>query len=108
LDIVIANAGGANRKTLIPLGTVSKETISESFYVNSPWALSLFQVVKPLLQKSKSPIWVAITSATCSISRMEAFGTDVLSAYGIAKAALNWGTMYTYTFETLWQPFPCL
>lgn len=96
LDIVIANAGGVTGRTVTPVDTVSKEELTESFNINTLGPVFLFQAVKPLLQKSKSPVWVAVTSATGSIGGMEAFGTHNLSAYGIAKAGLNWFTMYAH------------
>jgi NAD(P)-dependent dehydrogenase (short-subunit alcohol dehydrogenase family) len=93
LDIVIANAGRMGTEILAGIDVVKADDVTLCFNVNTLGPLLLFQAVKPLLQKSKSPKWVTITSATGSIGSMEAFGTSSLSAYGISKAGLNWVTM---------------
>jgi NAD(P)-dependent dehydrogenase (short-subunit alcohol dehydrogenase family) len=93
LDIVIANAGGSDGRQLTPLDIVSTEDVTALFKINTLGSLVLFQAVKPLLQKSKAPIWAAIGSGAASIGGMETFGTSFVPANGIAKAALNWVTM---------------
>jgi NAD(P)-dependent dehydrogenase (short-subunit alcohol dehydrogenase family) len=95
LDIVIANAGAASA-ALSPLESVSVEDVTACFNTNTLGPLLLFQAVLPLLQKSKEPKFVAITSGVGSIGKLEAFGAHVAPAYGISKAGLNWLTVYVF------------
>jgi NAD(P)-dependent dehydrogenase (short-subunit alcohol dehydrogenase family) len=93
LDIVIANAGCMGTEIVAAIDTVKPKDVTMCFNVNTLGSLVLFQAVRPLLQKSKLPRWVAITSGAGSIASMEAFGTSFVSSYGISKAGLNWLTM---------------
>ncbi|OQD96665.1 hypothetical protein PENSOL_c015G02169 [Penicillium solitum] len=92
IDIVVANAGGAGEKGIIPLDVVSPEIVTDVFTVNALGPLALYQAVKPLLEKSQAPKWVSITSAAGSIGRHEIYRAHIAPAYGIAKAGLNWIT----------------
>ncbi|KAK0732049.1 hypothetical protein B0H67DRAFT_631846 [Lasiosphaeris hirsuta] len=99
VDVVIANAGGSgSRGAAVPLQLVDPKAVAECFGINTLGPLLLFQAIRPLLQKSsKSPTWVAITSAVGSIGNMEAFGSHVAPAYGISKVGLNWVTQAAHS-----------
>lgn len=105
LDVVIANAGGTSSFGVTPLDKVSAEEVTEIFKVNTLGPLLLFQAVKPLLEKSKSPKFVTVSSVVGSISHMEMFQAHVAPAYGIAKTGLNWMTMYVHNFQDLTKIF---
>nr|WBY61500.1 SDR [Penicillium turbatum] len=92
IDVVVANAGGAGEKGIIPLDVVSSEIVTDVFTVNSLGPLALYQAVKPLLEKSQAPKWVSVSSAAGSIGRLELHKAHIAPAYGIAKAGLNWIT----------------
>ncbi|KAL4905107.1 hypothetical protein BDW74DRAFT_19184 [Aspergillus multicolor] len=100
IDLVIANAGGAGEKGIIPLDTESYEITMEVFAVNALGPLALYQAVKPLLEKSRSPRWMSISSAAGSIGRLEVHRAHVAPAYGIAKAGLNWLTTAIHSANT--------
>lgn len=93
LDIVIANAGRLGTDMLAGVNVVTMEEVTACFNVNAVGSLVLFQAVRPLLEKSKAPRWVAMSSVTGSIGSLEALGTSTLAAYGISKAGLNWLTV---------------
>lgn len=93
LDIVIANAGSSGPSGVVPLDAVTVEQLTYCFNVNTLGPLVLFQALKPLLQKSTNPRFVAVTSAVGSIGRVEVYGAHVAPAYGISKAGLNWVTV---------------
>ncbi|KAK9350338.1 NAD(P)-binding protein [Lipomyces doorenjongii] len=90
IDVVIANAGGAGEMAFIPMDLVGVDTMTDVFNVNTLGPLVLYQAVRALLQKSKVPKWVSVTSAAGSIGNLEAFQAHVVPAYGLAKASLNW------------------
>ncbi|KAK4868275.1 hypothetical protein LT330_006997 [Penicillium expansum] len=92
IDVVVANAGGAGEKGVIPLDVVSSEVATDVFAVNALGPLALYQAVKPLLEKSQTPKWVSVSSAAGSIGRLEVHKAHIAPAYGIAKAGLNWIT----------------
>ncbi len=93
IDVVVANAGG-NRDKITPLDDISTEEVLDLFELNTVGPLALFQAVKPLLQKSKTPKWASVSSAAGSITKLEVYRAHVAPAYGIAKAGLNWWTVY--------------
>jgi NAD(P)-dependent dehydrogenase (short-subunit alcohol dehydrogenase family) len=90
VDIAIANAGFAPPPA--PPETVEIKDMEETFRVNTLGPLILFRALKPLLDKSSAPKWISISSVAGSIANIEAVGTAVISAYGVAKAGLNWIT----------------
>ncbi|KAJ5505703.1 hypothetical protein LT330_001654 [Penicillium expansum] len=92
IDVVVANAGGAGEKGIIPVDIVSSEIVTDVFTVNALGPLALYQAVKPLLEKSQAPKWVSVSSAAGSIGRLELHKAHIAPAYGIAKAGLNWIT----------------
>ncbi|KAI2616723.1 hypothetical protein GGR54DRAFT_218910 [Hypoxylon sp. NC1633] len=91
IDIAISVVGGAGG--LSPLTKVTPEEVTNAVNFNAIGPLRLYQAAKPLLDKSKAPKWLGITSAVASIGNMEKFGAHVAPAYGIGKAGLNWVTM---------------
>ncbi|KAI1178016.1 hypothetical protein F4777DRAFT_540218 [Nemania sp. FL0916] len=91
IDIAISVVGGAGG--LSPLDKVTPEEVTNAVALNALGPLALYQAAKPLLDKSKSPKWVGISSAVGSIGNMETFRAHVAPAYGIGKASLNWITM---------------
>lgn len=90
LDIVIANAGISHSGG--PVGQTSTNAATEHFVINSIGPINLFQAVAPLLNSSKAPKFIAISSLIGTISGQELLrGTPPqLSPYGASKAALNW------------------
>ncbi|KAK9323831.1 NAD(P)-binding protein [Lipomyces orientalis] len=93
IDVVIANAGGGGDNAFMPVDVVDVDTVTDVFNVNTLGPLVLFQAVRPLLEKAKTPKWVSVTSAAGSIGNLEVFKAHVVPAYGIAKAGLNWFTV---------------
>jgi len=57
--------------------------------VNTIGVLALFQASWPLLQKSKQPIFMALSSGVGSIGDMGSIPL-LATAYGASKAALNY------------------
>ncbi|KAK9428008.1 NAD(P)-binding protein [Lipomyces doorenjongii] len=97
IDVVIANAGGAGEMAFIPMDLVGVDTVTDVFNVNTLGPLVLYQAVRALLQKSKVPKWVSVTSAAGSIGNLESFQAHVVPAYGLAKASLNWVTVAAHS-----------
>ncbi|KAI5862014.1 hypothetical protein GGS23DRAFT_598031 [Durotheca rogersii] len=89
IDVLIANAGGAGG-SISPLDKVTPQDVTDVFNINALGPLALYQAAKPLLDKSKAPKFLGISSAVGSIGNMENFRAHVAPAYGIAKAGLNW------------------
>jgi NAD(P)-dependent dehydrogenase (short-subunit alcohol dehydrogenase family) len=90
VDIAIANAGFS--PVPAPPETVEIKDMEETFRINTLGPLILFQALKPLLDKSSAPKWLSVSSVVGSIANIEAYSTAALSAYGVAKAGLNWIT----------------
>ncbi|EPE35690.1 NAD(P)-binding Rossmann-fold containing protein [Glarea lozoyensis ATCC 20868] len=78
IDILIANAGVS--PPLQPIETVSLDDMASTFNVNTLGPLALYQVCHSMLQNSKNPKFVPITSAAGSIGGMERGGTFVAPA----------------------------
>ncbi|KAF2841762.1 NAD(P)-binding protein [Patellaria atrata CBS 101060] len=91
VDIVIANAGLS--PTPGPLDTYDIQDIMDAFTINTASPILLFQAVKPLLEKSRAPKWLSISSGAASIGKLEVHGAHFVSAYGISKAGLNFFTV---------------
>jgi hypothetical protein len=91
LDLVIANAGGTPLPTT-PLESVDAQEMTFVCQVNAVGPLMLFQACRPLLQKAQSPKWVSISTRGGSITLMGTIRSWDSSAYGAAKASLNWIT----------------
>ncbi|KAI0434389.1 aflatoxin biosynthesis ketoreductase nor-1 [Xylaria sp. FL1042] len=89
LDIVISNAGGSPVPPT-PLGSVAAEELSSVYHTNVIGPLRLFQVFKPLLQKSKTPKWIWQSSIGGSITSMAQTSSWIAPAYGASRAASNW------------------
>ncbi|KAF7863843.1 hypothetical protein EAF04_006808 [Stromatinia cepivora] len=90
IDVVFANAGGS--PPVVDLENVSSKDMISSFQTNAIGHLVLFQTLRPLLQKSKSPKWASISSIGGSIGTIGTLNTYITPAYGASKAALNWLT----------------
>lgn len=89
IDVVIANAGIAKY-----YGTAEEtpvEEMREHHQINVIAPLLLFQATLPLLQKSRNPKFVPISSAAGTIGDMEKIPMKI-AAYGSSKAALNFVT----------------
>lgn len=86
VDVLIANAGMATSMGM-SLDTTAGD-LQAHFAVNTTAPLILFQALWPLLQKSKLPKFIPISSSVGSIAISELPG----GAYGPSKAALNWIT----------------
>ena len=97
VDILIANAGVS--PPLQPIETVSLEDMASTFSVNALGPLALYQACHSMLKSAKNPKFVTISSAAGSIGGMESGGTFVAPSYCISKAALNWITLYFYSFD---------
>ena len=87
LDVVIANAGATD--SFQPPATINIEETKALIDVNTIGPLVLFQAVLPLLQKSRNPKFVAVSSAVGSIGGME-LRPYPMFGYGASKAALNY------------------
>ncbi|KAI9647857.1 hypothetical protein NHQ30_004245 [Ciborinia camelliae] len=87
IDVVIANAGISNY-----YGKASETPLDEvrsHFEVNTIGALTLYQATLPLLLKSPSPIFVALSTGIASIGAMGEIPIPA-TAYGISKVALHY------------------
>ena len=89
IDVVVANAGITD--TYQPPATISIEEMKTLLNVNTIGPLVLFQAVLPLLQKSKNPRFVTISSPLGSVGDMES-RPNPMGGYGTSKAALNYIT----------------
>ncbi|KAH7137414.1 short-chain dehydrogenase [Dactylonectria estremocensis] len=103
IDVVIANAGIAHSGK--PVLQNSMDSITDHLLVNTLGPVSLLQATAPFLKasKSRSPIFVAISSLVGSISGMELLADlpPAVSPYGGSKAALNWFLRRVH-FEEPW------
>ncbi|KAB8075825.1 hypothetical protein BDV29DRAFT_171347 [Aspergillus leporis] len=88
IDVLIANAGWAT--SMKTATETTAEDLRTSFEINTIAPLLTFQAFWPLLQKSSTPKFIAITSSVGSIADQEPVPGG---AYGPSKAALNWLTM---------------
>ncbi|KAH7378920.1 hypothetical protein BKA64DRAFT_648348 [Cadophora sp. MPI-SDFR-AT-0126] len=93
LDIVIANAGITGPPGFASIDVVTAEALTECFKVNTLGPIFLFQATKSLLEKSKDPKWVVVSTYISSIGLLGTNGMHVAPAYGISKAGLNWATV---------------
>jgi len=87
LDVVIANAGIVNYYG--PIVTTPIDQLRDHFEVNTLGFIILFQAIWPLLEQSKDPKFVYISSPAGSIGA----GLPIpAAAYGASKAAGNYLT----------------
>jgi norsolorinic acid ketoreductase len=84
---VIANAGSGTKFTQTTEAPLCE--MRHCFEVNTLGPLKLFQAAWPLLQKSKSPQFVVMSSYLGSIGEA---GSAPCAAYGVSKAAVNYLT----------------
>lgn len=91
LDLVIANAGICPAP--MPLTTVDPRDVSAAFNINAVGPLMLFQAVRPLLEKSRLPKWMTVSTGASSITRLEVHGAHGVPGYAIGKAGANWFTV---------------
>lgn len=91
IDTVIANAGGS--PPVVPLESVGTQDLITAYLTNAAGPLLLFQTLRPLLQKSKSPKWIVISSTGGSVGTIGKISSFITPAYGASKAALNWLTV---------------
>lgn len=90
IDIVVANAGELPADAQ-PINILNPEYLTNTFNINARRPLILFQAIRPLLEKSKSPKWITVSSATGSIASIDQY-TNTFAIYGVSKAAVNWIT----------------
>lgn len=90
LDVVISNAGVGEH--VDKLATTPLPLIQQYIDVNSFGPLLLFQSTLPLLRKSRSPKFVAITSLAGSFTAVN--GILPIAAYGASKALANYFVKY--------------
>ncbi|KAI0899114.1 NAD(P)-binding protein [Annulohypoxylon nitens] len=91
VDIIIANAGACPFPVL-PIETIPNEDLVWAFQTNAASPLGLFQAFRHLLQKSKSPKWASISTASSSIALVGPMKSYIVTAYNMAKAAQNYMT----------------
>ncbi|KAK9385301.1 hypothetical protein V1515DRAFT_582129 [Lipomyces mesembrius] len=68
------------RKAFVPMDVLGVDAVTDVFNVNTLGPLVLYQAVRPVLQKSKTPKWVSVTSAAGSIGNLESFQAHVVPA----------------------------
>lgn len=90
VDLVVVNAAICPDPT--SLDTVDIEDIQKAFTVNTIGPVLLWKSLKPLLERSKSPKWLSMSTAAASLARLEVHQAFVVPAYGISKAGFNWFT----------------
>lgn len=86
IDVVIVNAAA-----VAPMATVADASIDDfrhNFQVNAFAPVLLFQATWPLLQKSRAPKFIGISTCIATIGKMEDYPWPV-SVYGSSKAAMN-------------------
>lgn len=88
LDVVIANAGIFNSEAFLEVSKMKTSDLIEHVDVNVNGPVRLFQAILPLLQASKQPKFVVISSGVGTIAGAEYIPWAVTS-YGASKAALN-------------------
>jgi NAD(P)-dependent dehydrogenase (short-subunit alcohol dehydrogenase family) len=93
VDILINNAGAYLDEPGIGFEKLDFDKVVESFQINTVGAIRMTQSLLPLLQKSKKPKLIHITSLMGSIEDNESGGAY---AYRISKAALN---MFSKSFS---------
>lgn len=98
IDTIIANAGIA--KYFGPAAETPISEVRDHYEVNVIGPLILFQAFVALLQKSKSPRFVTVTSGLASIGDQDKYPMQV-AAYGASKAALNYVTRKIH-YENEW------
>lgn len=99
LDIVIANSGISGAYARVD--AIDIADTREMFEVNTLPVISLFKAVYPLLQKSKNPKFVALSTNGASIVDMEENIPFILGSYGVSKTAVNYITRRIH-FENDW------
>ncbi|KAG9229509.1 aflatoxin biosynthesis ketoreductase-like protein nor-1 [Amylocarpus encephaloides] len=87
IDVVISNAGISAYYG--SAATTPLEQVREHFEVNAIGTLSLFQETWPLLQKSKQPTFMAISTGISSLGAIDAYPMQA-TAYGMSKVAVNY------------------
>ncbi|KAI2611966.1 NAD(P)-binding protein [Hypoxylon sp. NC1633] len=94
INVVIANAGYS--PTPGPLDDVEVDDVVDASRVNAVALVYLYQGVRKLLEKAGSgggrPVWCSVSSAAGSIGGLEEYGTHIVLAYGMSKAAQNFFT----------------
>ncbi|KAJ6134652.1 hypothetical protein N7523_000974 [Penicillium sp. IBT 18751x] len=85
--IVIANAGICNHWG--PLLDMNDSDMTSHFEFNELGPLRLFRTAAPLLESSKEPKFVYLSSELASIAGLEN-SSSLTAAYGISKAACNY------------------
>jgi norsolorinic acid ketoreductase len=88
IDTVIANAGMYKLAAFQKVADMKTSDLIEHVDVNAAGVVRLFQASLPLLQKSKKPIFMVVSSGAGSIAGMENLRFNV-SAYGASKATVN-------------------
>ena len=87
IDVVIANAAAAAPGAKV--SDISINDIRQNFQVNAFAPLLLFQATWPLLQRSKSPKFIGISTCVATIGKMQDWAWPIAS-YGSSKAAMNY------------------
>ena len=87
IDTVIACAGIYNHTG--PASTGPLEELKEQIQVNAVAPFNLFRAVRPLLERSLHPKFVAISTTLASMSDMNQWPMQS-AAYGSSKAMLNY------------------
>lgn len=96
LDVVIANAGIANKYPHVHEAGAEAESMLEHYTVNVIGVVTLFAAVRPLLlpetgASSTEPKFITMSSAAGSIA-VQAQVPYPNAVYGPSKAAVNWIT----------------
>ena len=87
IDAVIANAAIAAPPAAV--ASASIDDFRQIYQVNAFAPLLLFQATWPLLQKSKGPKFIGISTCLATIGKMEDWTWPTV-AYGSSKAAMNY------------------
>ncbi|KAF9474779.1 NAD(P)-binding protein [Pholiota conissans] len=88
VDTVIANAGVNNYNAKVH--EFPTKNFTEHFEVNTLGPIILFQAFRSLLQASKSPRFIAISSSAGSLELLQHMTHFYAAGYSLSKAALNW------------------
>ena len=89
VDVVVANAGTGDERTLAPCTDVPIDQWRHHLDINTLGPLRLYQHFQPLLARSPKPKYIVISSETASTTNMEAFLILPITCYSVTKCAIN-------------------
>jgi norsolorinic acid ketoreductase len=87
LDLIIANAATVGDQG--PVESIDPKAVADVYVINAVGPALLFMGLKPLLERTKNPKWVAMSSPVASIEDYQKYMFFKMFPYNASKAALN-------------------